>query len=324
MSFRDIVGHEKQIAQLKIAMEQQRVPHAFLFYGMEGIGKRTTALMYAKALNCATADTDCCDACASCRKADHNNHMDIVTLETEGQFIKIQAIREIQERMKFKPWEGGKRVFIIDDAERMNDAAANALLKTLEEPPPSNIFILVSARPAQLPATILSRCRHIRFNPLSAESVALFLQQRLSLDDQTSQLLASSSGGSIARVLEMQRGSYGAMRNEVLDMLADGHMQDPLMRMSRVSHLGSGKEDVLEWLGILRNCYRDMMVYRETKETKGLIYRDRVDALGSLTGRLSTQRIIGNMMVIDRAFQALEQHADKTLTLEVMMLRLSW
>ncbi|HLE18996.1 MAG TPA: AAA family ATPase, partial [Syntrophales bacterium] len=147
MSFRDIFGHEKQIAHLQSSMVQNRTPHAFLFYGMAGIGKRTIATAFAKALNCRANDRDACDACDACRKADRKNHLDIINLEAEGQYIKIQAIRDLQERMKFKPWEGKKRVCIIDEADRMNDAAANALLKTLEEPPSANILILVTARP---------------------------------------------------------------------------------------------------------------------------------------------------------------------------------
>ncbi len=324
MSFRDIVGHDKQIAELKGAMAKQRIPHAYLFYGLEGVGKRTTALAFAKTLNCLKSDLDACQVCASCRKADHNNHLDIVLLAAEGQFIKIQAIRELQERMKFKPWEGKKRVTIIDGAERMNEAAANALLKTLEEPPPANILILVSARPSQLPATILSRCRQVRFHPLGEGEVASFLQKSFALDPALASLLANSSGGSLARALALQKQSYVTLRDEMLDMLTSGQMLDPLGRLSQVGRFGKDREDVLERLDVLRVCYRDALVYRETGETTGLINQDRAEVLRPFVQRLSTQDMLGNIKVLDRAAQALEQHADKTLTLEVMMFRLKW
>ena len=106
------------------SLAQGRIPHAFLFYGLEGIGKRTTARTLAKTINCLADKYDSCDVCSSCVKADHNNHLDIMAVEADGQFIKIEAIRNLQERMKFKPWEGKKRVCIIDNAERMNEAAA--------------------------------------------------------------------------------------------------------------------------------------------------------------------------------------------------------
>ncbi|PIP08873.1 MAG: DNA polymerase III subunit delta', partial [Syntrophobacteraceae bacterium CG23_combo_of_CG06-09_8_20_14_all_50_8] len=196
MLFKDIFGHERQIALLKGFMAQDRLPHALLFHGVEGIGKKTTALVFAKALNCLTGNHDACDACSSCRKVDHKNHLDVVVFEAEGQFIKIQAVRDLQQQLKFKPWEGKKRVCIINDAEKMNNVAANALLKTLEEPPSSNIMILISAQPHQLPATIISRCQQLRFSPLTEDDVVAFLKARFSLETEAAQVLASSSGGS--------------------------------------------------------------------------------------------------------------------------------
>jgi len=120
MSFKDIYGLEKQISVLQTALARDRIPHAYLFYGMDGIGKRTTAEVFAKALNCTSGRDilDACDACPSCLKIDHRNHPDVITIQAEGQFIKVKEIREIQEQMKFRPFEGGKRIIIIRDADR--------------------------------------------------------------------------------------------------------------------------------------------------------------------------------------------------------------
>lgn len=321
MSFKDIFGHGKQIALLKGFIAQNRLPHALLFYGMEGIGKKTTALVFAKALNCLTGNHDACDACSSCRKVDHKNHLDVVILEAEGQFIKIQAVRDLQQQLKFKPWEGKKRVCIIDDAEKMNDVAANALLKTLEEPPSSNVLILISARPYQLPATVVSRCQQLSFNPLTEDDVASFLKERLSLETEAAQMLASSSGGSIARALELHSGDYLAMRNELMEMISGGHMQSPLMRLSLVRRFGDDRDEVLERLGILRMCCRDVLFYKETGKRRGLINPDRIDVIRTLAEKLSAKDIINNIKTIDRTLRAVELYADRTLALEVMMLR---
>ena len=322
MSFQDIFGHERQIEQLQSSLAQGRIPHAFLFYGLEGIGKRTTARTLAKTINCLADKYDSCDVCSSCVKADHNNHLDIMAVEADGQFIKIEAIRNLQERMKFKPWEGKKRVCIIDNAEKMNDVAANALLKILEEPPAANIIILISALPFQLPATILSRCQQIRFNPLPEEKVARFLQRRLSLDIPASRLLASSAGGSIARALEMHNSSYLDMRKEIIELAASGLMHDTLLRLSGLNRFGQTREEVMERLVILRTCYRDAMVYRETGTVGALINQDQVDMIKTLSDRLPLTDLISNIKAIGRAFSAVEQNADKTLTLEVMMFKL--
>jgi DNA polymerase III subunit delta' len=327
MSFQDIFGHERQIEQLQRSLAQSRIPHAVLFYGPEGVGKKITAQTFAKALNCLanqgdTGQYDSCDHCLSCRKADHNNHLDMTVLEPEGQFIKIQAIRNLQERMKFKPWEGKKRVCIIDNADRMNDVAANALLKILEEPPAANILILISAFPSQLPATILSRCQQVRFNPLPEEQVAVFLQRRYALDASASRLLANSAGGSVRRAIEMHRDSFLDMRKEIIETAATGWMHDPLLRLSSLSRFGATREDVLERLIILRTCYRDAMVYRETGATGALINQDRQELIKALSDRLPLTDLISNIKAIDRAFSAVEQNAAKTLTLEVMMFKL--
>ena len=177
MPFQNIWGHEKQVSILQSAMARNRMPHAYLFCGMEGVGKKTTALVVAKAMNCQKGRFDACDTCPSCLKIDHRNHPDVIRIEPEGQFIRIQEIRDLQDQMKFRPFEGGKRVIILVDADKMNSIAANALLKTLEEPTRNNFLILISSRPYQLPMTILSRCQQLRFNPLNRETVFQYLQE---------------------------------------------------------------------------------------------------------------------------------------------------
>src|SRR4030042_5250723 len=152
MTFKEIYGHEKPVAILRSAMAKNRIAHAYLFYGTEGVGKRTTASVFARALNCEEENPPC-DACISCRKAERNTHPDIATITAEGQFIKIGAVKEVQEQMKFRPQEGRRRVLIMPEADRVNAAAANALVKTLEEPSAGNILLLTTSRPHALPMT---------------------------------------------------------------------------------------------------------------------------------------------------------------------------
>jgi DNA polymerase III subunit delta' len=229
MSFLDIYGHERQIAILQKAIAQRRVGHAYLFSGINAIGKKTLAGEFAKALNCDEGDNlhDACGQCPSCLKIQHSNHPDMIFIEADGQFIRINAIREIQEQMKFKPLEGRWRAVIIDEADKMRDEAANALLKTLEEPSASNILILISSRPYSMPATIISRCRHMRFNPLPAAAIARFLVEQKGIDEQKSGLLAGLSGGSIGRALELDQEDVVAYRAEIMQLLMNTHKDDP-------------------------------------------------------------------------------------------------
>ncbi len=323
MIFRDILGHEKQIGILQNALEQNRTPHAYLFCGMKGIGKKTAALTVAKAINCRRGPRDACDACPSCLKIDHRNHPDVSIIEPEGQFIRIQAVRELQEQMKFRPFEGGRRVFILADADRMNITSANALLKTLEEPNRNNLLILITPRPYQLPETILSRCQMLRFGPLSRETVFRYLRERLSLAPEAAHMLASSSGGSIGRAIEMNDENYLTLRCRFLDRLFDERMKDPLQVLSFAGEFGGDRKGILERLDILRSCFRDAIVCKETSDNAMLFNHDRIPAIRSFAAGLSGADLLQNIRTVNRAARAIDQNANKPLTLEAMMFKLA-
>lgn len=321
MRFAEIYGHEKPIAILKSAMAKDRIAHAYLFYGMDGIGKKTTASVFARALNCGGFDPPC-DTCASCRKAEHKNHPNIITVQAEGQNIKIGAVKEIQARMTFRPGEG-RRVFILREADRMNAAAANALLKTLEEPSAGNILLLTTARPHALPLTILSRCQHLRFSPLPPGEVARFLREKEGLETAAAEILAASSGGSIGRAVEMNREDYLALRNTILELLAEDNPEDLLKRLAFAGRFGTEREEILERLRILRNGYRDGLVLRETGEKERLMFRDRAGVIEAVAGRLSGRDLLRNIAAVDAAMSAIAQNANKSLTLEAMLIKLA-
>jgi DNA polymerase-3 subunit delta' len=321
MRFAEIYGHEKPIAILKSAMAKDRIAHAYLFYGMDGVGKKTTASVFARALNCGGGDPPC-DACASCRKAEHKNNPNIITIQAEGQFIKIGAVKEIQARMTFWPGEG-RRVFILQEADRMNAAAANALLKTLEEPSAGNILVLTTARPHALPLTILSRCQHLRFSPLPIAEVARFLREKEGLESAAAEILAASSGGSIGRAVEMNREDFLALRNAILELLAEDNPEDLLKRLAFAGRFGTERKEILERLRILRNGYRDGLVLRETGEKERLMFRDRALVIEGVAGRLSGRDLLGNIAAVDAATSTIAQNANKSLTLEAMLIKLA-
>jgi len=323
MSFKDIYGHEKQISVLQTSVARDRIPHAYLFYGMDGVGKRTVAEVFAKALNCRSNSIDACDECPSCVKIDRGNHPDVVMIRAEGQFIKVKEIRDLQEQMKFRPFEGRKRIFIIDDADRMNSVSANALLKTLEEPSASNILMLITARPHQLPMTILSRCQHLRFNPLRRETIASYLQEKVSLDSHTSSLISLSSGGSIGKALTLHDDSYLTTRNVVFTIMSKIRMRDPLMVLSLANDFGQERKEITERLSILMTGYRDALVYKETGEVDRVINQDHIDVIKSVAENAAGRDIVNSIRAVERAFNAVTQNANKQLTLDAMMFKLN-
>ncbi|MCD6154144.1 MAG: DNA polymerase III subunit delta' [Syntrophobacterales bacterium] len=323
MSFENIYGQNKQIAILKRAIETGRVAHAYLFHGMKGIGKKTTARTFAKAMNCKGENIDSCDKCSSCAKIDRGFHPDVITVEPKGVSIRIQDIRDLQNQMKFKPFEGEKRIFIIVDAEKMNGPSANALLKTLEEPNPSNILILITSRPYQLPATIISRCQKIRFDPIRRNTLASFLENSASLDSKSAWLLAPPSRGSIGNALEMMKRSYLSSKNEVIEKIVDyDNEKDPLVFFTIADCFGENRKTITEKLDTLRDWYRDMLVYKETKDPDILINQDILNITKRFSEKLSGHDILRNIKTINLAYRAIEQNANKQLTLESMMFKL--
>jgi len=324
MSFLDIYGHEKQIVILKQALAQHRVGHSYLFSGIDAAGKKTLALEFAKVVNCEKADEihDSCGECPACLKINRHNHPDIFFIEAEGQFIRINAIRDIQEQMTFKPMEGRRRVFVIDNADKMNDQAANALLKTLEEPSPANILILVTAKPYTLPSTIISRCRHMRFNPLSIDTVAKFLIERMNMEKKKALLLASLSGGSIGQALELNKDDVIAYRTETLKLLANTKKSEPLSLLAFTSFFGQDKRGIKQGFNILKTCFRDALVYKETNNDQMLINQDNSSFIASLALRLSGEQILRNIALVEKAAETIEQNVNKSLTLETMAFKL--
>src|SRR5450631_1493422 len=185
MPFRDVVGHRRLVGLLARSIQRQSLPPSLIFAGPAGIGKRLTATAVAQTLNCLTPNTttdagiDACGVCSSCARIARGVHPDVLVIEPgDNGSIKIEQIRDAVERTGYRPFEGRRRVVIVDDADALVVPAQNALLKTLEEPPSSSMFILVSSRPDVLLPTVRSRCLHLTFRPLAAPEIAKALMAR--------------------------------------------------------------------------------------------------------------------------------------------------
>jgi DNA polymerase-3 subunit delta' len=191
MALMDVIGHDMAVGILLRTLSRGRVPSAYLFAGESGIGKRFTAVNLAKAVNCLNPVTrnagtiDACDTCFSCKKIDAATHPDFSVVTPEKGEIRVAEIRAVEEALSFRPYEGRNKVVIIDDADTMNQSAANAFLKTLEEPPEESLLVLVASNANRLPETIRSRCSRINFTPLSPEAckkvIMAVADQRLAL-----------------------------------------------------------------------------------------------------------------------------------------------
>lgn len=229
MSFASVRDQDVPVRLLTHILRSGRVPNGMLFWGPEGVGKRMAAVELAKAINCAESNDGACGVCLSCRKIAHGNHPDVKLIAPSGKtrIIKKETVDSVTELSAYRPFEGEWRVFIFDDAHRMNEAAQNHFLKTLEEPPSKTLFILVTPAHGMLLPTIRSRCQQVRFGALRPETVAALLREGHDLSEDTAMALASISQGQMSRALGLVRSEKRDVVLHILERLAKG--EDPML-----------------------------------------------------------------------------------------------
>ncbi len=320
----EIVGHKQSVKILVRAIAGGRVAHAYIFAGPEGVGKETTALSFARALLCSSpTGGDACGVCRECRQAGSGNHPDFYLVEPAGASIKIEQVREIQRRAPYRSYQGGRKVFLIRQAETMTAEAANCILKTLEEPPADTVFILVSARPQLLLPTILSRCQAVYFKGMAVPELIQGLVTLKGVSGEEARLYASLAGGSMGRALSYASGSLLAERDEVNALAGALRQCGPLEAVAMAEKVSESKPRALFALDTLACWYRDLMVYREAGDDGCLFNTDRVEIIKMEAGQYDTARILEIIEEIGSTKRKIEVNANTRLAIEALFLYLS-
>ena len=340
MAWSVVVGHDDVVARVRGSLARGRLPHACLFVGPEGVGKALFARELAKALLCARNDGEACDACSACQKVEHGNHPDVSFIgriertakgERRTRIIIDQVREEIQDPIAYKPFEGRWKVFVVEDADRMSEGAQNCLLKTLEEPPPHSLLVLVAARIEPFLDTVVSRCQVVRFRPLSPEQVAGVLASKAELDAATARVLARLSEGSPGRALRYHReGSYATARwllGELRTMPPAGEFAVAGELLDRAKQQGSRLEDAREGLrpvlALLTLACRDLLLRASGYGAELLVWGDASTDLLALGEGLDAPRA---RRLVERTLEARDQldaNANIKLLLENLVLALA-
>ena len=322
MSFSEIIGQTRIIRLLQRALAQDLLPHAFLFTGIEGVGKKSTALTLAKVVNCQdSASGDCCDQCISCRKAASGNHPDIDLIEREGPFIKIEQIRALKHRLRFKPLEGRYRVTVISNSQHLKVEAANALLKVLEEPPADNLIILTAIETTALLPTIVSRCLHLPLQPLAAVEISAHLGKIHSVSPERAAVIARLSGGSLSRAMALLDEKKLGRRNLILEAVAEIHkcrITDLLAAISRWKGDNLDLQQDLEWL---KTWIRDLLVQKfEATDSVGLLNSDLADKIKATAAHMSSYHLLQFFDLVCTVQGAIGYNVNRRLSLETLLL----
>ncbi len=324
MPFQDIEGHDGPITILKRALANNTLAHAYLFSGEAGIGKRLTALALAAAVNCGSAGPDGgCGECPSCRKVASLGHPDVHIVASDGDEIKIDQVRQIQADLALKPFEGEKKILIVDGAETMNPASANAFLKTLEEPPGDALIVLITSMPQSLLPTIRSRCQEVRFLPLPRHTLARALMRRRGLTEGDAWFLAALSQGSMGRGLEMEVEQEKSARAEAVELLSGLGQMGPGAVLALAEALAKDRERLERLLDIGIEWLRDTLVFRETGDEKLLVHGQDRDALRQWGERFSLQRMLADMTLFTASRALLDRRVSAQLVAEDLLLKLA-
>lgn len=311
--FSRLVGNQRAQETLRRMLAGGRVPGALLFTGEDGVGKKLFAVELARALNCrerVREGVEACGRCSSCERAgtftlpaaDDNEanrqilwsaHRDVGLLRPAGRFITVQQVRELERETNFRPYEGRARVFIIEDSDRLNESASNALLKTLEEPHPTSHLVLVTSRPASLLPTIRSRCQAVRFSPLSPAEIEDFLVKGRRRSGEEARLAARFARGRLAHALALNLDEYRARRDAmlaVLDALIPQPDRSRLLRTSEELSDAKRKEDYEPRLEALETLVRDVwLLTLGAPETK-VVNEDLLERLKRLSAGVESRR----------------------------------
>lgn len=334
-----IIGHEWAVTYLQRSIARGSIGHAYLLTGPAGVGKALLALRLAQALNCEHSTGSPCLQCRTCRRIEHGNHPDVriagMVTQADGlkaseaarqKDLKIDTIREWQRDITLKPYEGRRRVFILHDAERLNEEASNAMLKTLEEPPPFATLILV-ANSANLLATVTSRCQIIRLRPLPRRQVAQALVEHAGVAPERAELLAAWSGGRIGWALHMATAPNELQtRREQLDTLLDLHTRPRSLAFRWAEertreYRGGEQETVFEWLDLWQSWWRDVLLVADGC-SESVTHVDRQADLEQAAQHYALEDVFRFITRCSSVTQQLRENVNPQLALESLLLHL--
>jgi DNA polymerase-3 subunit delta' len=315
MAFKDVSGNSRVKKILIKALQKSRVPNSLLFCGPEGVGKRETALVLAKALNCQKKKDDACEACISCKAVNAGNFPDVIEIQAEGNFLKIEQMRLIKDIVYRKPMIGKRRVFIVAEAEKMTEEAANSLLKILEEPPLFSYIILLTDNPFLILPTIKSRCQILNFLPISKEDIEKILVDK-GFETEKARVLSLIVRGNLKQALSLEWEEVEERRRLAwqlfLSLLGKENLAQ-FLRPFTSSHRSFFREEWEQLLEILSSFCRDLILVKENSQERLLMNPDYEEEIRKAEKQVSPKHLQELLAKIDYSMYGLQKNFNLSL-----------
>lgn len=323
MSFKEVIDQKAAIKILKEELKTNRINHSYLFTGKEGVGKKTLAFEFTKALMCREEKSDSCNKCISCKKIEHFNHPDVklIMSEEDSNQIKIDQIRELQKEITLRPYETDRKVYIIDEADKMNLAAANCMLKTLEEPPNYAVIILLAEKIDQLLPTIISRCQQIKLNNISRKKIKRYLKDQ-NLDEKEVRLYSMLAKGSLGKAKNLiNNDEFLNRRTEIIDILVQLPELNTVDIFDYAGKLQNLLQEKMPLFNLISSWYRDIILYMNGNKDNILNY-DYIEIIEKQSQNYSINELLNILKLIDSYENYIERNVNKKLILQVLMLKI--
>ncbi len=315
MAFKDILGNSRVKKTLRKALQKNKVPNSMLFCGPRGIGKRDMALVLAKAMNCERKKDDACEACPSCKAINAGNFPDVIEISPEKDVIVIDQMRMLRKIAYLKPMMGKKRIFVVVDADKMKEEAANSLLKILEEPPLFSYIILVAHNPFLIMSTIKSRCQVLNFSPVSKEDIGKILVDE-GYEEKKARIISLLVHGNLKQALSLEWEEVQDKRTKAwqlfLSLLRKGKV-GLFLRNYATSQRALVRDEWGQILEMLSSFCRDSILIKEKGDRRLLMNPDYEEEIRKAETLMSLEGLMDCLTKIDYAIYGLEKNLNVNL-----------
>lgn len=321
--FHDIIGHERIKEHFQKAIEYNKISHAYILAGEEGMGRKTIAKAFAMTLLCERSNREPCLECHSCKQVLSGNHPDVLWVSHEKpNSIGVDDIRlQINDTIFIKPYSSAYKIYIVDEAEKMTVQAQNALLKTIEEPPAYVIIILLTTNQEAFLPTILSRCIQLKLKPLKNDVVGGYLMETMGVKESQADVYAAFARGNLGKAIHLASSDeFQLMYRQVLNLLKNLKEMDISMLLDSIKRLQEDHLDLNECLDFVQLWYRDILMFKVTRDMNLLVFKDEYTTVSNICQKSSYEGLEAILNAIEKAKVRLKANVNTELALELMLL----